>query len=137
MKSGTFTNNTSFTASAAQVNVPTNSVDFLFRGEFIIPAAIRVVKARLYGVSDYNEHVDITKFVAVTPGKKYKLQGEYPYEYSEEQTEKFYGVPTLWNITSNVEWIGEGVNSEDSESLNFTISWSPEINNHTPDVTDY
>ena len=69
MKSGTFTNNTSFTASAAQVNVPTNSVDFLFRGEFIIPAAIRVVKARLYGVSDYNEHVDITKFVAVTPGK--------------------------------------------------------------------
>ena len=137
MKSGTFTNNTSFTASAAQVNVPTNSVDFLFRGEFIIPAAIRVVKARLYGVSDYNEHVDITKFVAVTPGKKYKLQGEYPCEYSEEQTEKFYGVPTLWNITSNVEWIGEGVNSEDSESLNFTISWSPEINNHTPDVTDY
>lgn len=137
MKSGTFTNNTSFTASAAQVNVPTNSVDFLFRGEFIIPAAIRVVKARLYGVSDYNEHVDITKFVAVTPGKKYKLQGEYPYEYSEEQTEKFYGVPTLWNITSNVEWIGEGVNSEDSERLNFTISWSPEINNHTPDVTDY
>ena len=137
MKSGTFTNNTSFTASAAQVNVPTNSVDFLFRGEFIIPAAIRVVKARLYGVSDYNEHVDITKFVAVTPGKKYKLQGEYPYEYSEEQTEKFYGVPTLWNITSNVEWIGEGVNSEDSESLNFTISWSPEINNHTLDVTDY
>lgn len=137
MKSGTFTNNTSFTASAAQVNVPTNSVDFLFRGEFIIPAAIRVVKARLYGVSDYNEHVDITKFVAVTPGKKYKLQGEYPYEYSEEQTEKFYGVPTLLNITSNVEWIGEGVNSEDSESLNFTISWSPEINNHTPDVTDY
>lgn len=137
MKSGTFTNNTSFTASAAQVNVPTNSVDFLFRGEFIIPAAIRVVKARLYGVSDYSEHVDITKFVAVTPGKKYKLQGEYPYEYSEEQTEKFYGVPTLWNITSNVEWIGEGVNSEDSESLNFTISWSPEINNHTPDVTDY
>lgn len=137
MKSGTFTNNTSFTASAAQVNVPTNSVDFLFRGEFIIPAAIRVVKARLYGVSDYNEHVDITKFVAVTPGKKYKLQGEYPYEYSEEQTEKFYGVPTLWNITSNVEWIGEGVNSEDSESLNFTISWSPEISNHTPDVTDY
>ena len=137
MKSGTFTNNTSFTASAAQVNVPTNSVDFLFRGEFIIPAAIRVVKARLYGVSDYNEHVDITKFVAVTPGKKYKLQGEYPYECSEEKTEKFYGVPTLWNITSNVEWIGEGVNSEDSESLNFTISWSPEINNHTPDVTDY
>ena len=137
MKSGTFTNNTSFTASAAQVNVPTNSVDFLFRGEFIIPAAIRVVKARLYGVSDYNEHVDITKFVAVTPGKKYKLQGEYPYEYSEEQTEKFYSVPTLWNITSKVEWIGEGMNSQDSDDLKFTISWSPEINNHTPDVTDY
>lgn len=137
MKSGTFTNNTSFTASAAQVNVPTNSVDFLLRGEFIIPAAIRVVKARLYGVSGYNEHVDITKFVAVTPGKKYKLQGEYPYEYSEEQTEKFYGVPTLWNVKSNVKWIGKGMNSEDSESLNFTISWSPEINNHTPDVTDY
>lgn len=137
MKSGTFTNNTSFTASAAQVNVPTNSVDFLFRGEFIIPAAIRVVKARLYGVSNYSEHVDITKFVAVTPGKKYKLQGEYPYEYSEEQTEKFYGVPTLWNITSNVEWIGKGMYSQDSDDLKFTISWSPEINNHTPDVTDY
>ena len=137
MKSGTFTNNTSFTASAAKVNVPTNSADFLFRGEFIIPAAIRVVKARLYGGSDYSEHVDITKFVAVTPGKKYKLQGEYPYEYSEEQTEKFYGVPTLWNITCNVEWIGEGMNAQNSDGLKFTISWSPEINNHTPDVTDY
>lgn len=137
MKSGTFTNNTSFTASAAQVNVPTNSVDFLFRGEFIIPAAIRVVKARLYGMGDYSIKVDITKFIAVTPGKKYKLQGEYPYDYSEEQTEKFYCVPTLWNITNNVEWIGEGMNAQDSDDLKFTISWSPEINNHTPDVTDY
>mgnify|MGYP007039782639 FL=1 len=137
MKSGTFTNNTSFTASAAQVNVPTNSVDFLFRGEFIIPAAIRVVKARLYGMVNYSIKVDITKFIAVTPGKKYKLQGEYPYDYSEEQTEKFYYVPTLWNITNNVEWIGEGMNAQDSDDLKFTISWSPEINNHTPDVTDY
>ena len=137
MKSGTFTNNTSFTASAAQVNVPTNSADFLFRGELTIPAEVRVVKARLYGVDDYGNKVDITKFVAVTPGKKYKLQGEYPWEYSEEQTEKFYGTPTLWNIMSNVNWIGDGMNVPDSDGLKFTISWSPEISNHTPDVTDY
>ena len=60
MKLGTFTNNTSFTATAAQVNVPTNSVNFVFRGELTIPAEVRVVKARLYGVDDYGNKVDIT-----------------------------------------------------------------------------
>ena len=138
METGTFTSNTSFTASAAQVNVPTDSADFLYTGELTIPTMVHVVKARLYGMDDYGNKTDITKFVAVTPGKKYRLQGLLPYEYSNEQTEKFYQDPLLFNSENWVCWIGSFPNDlDEKDSLKFTISWSPEINTHTPDITDY
>lgn len=44
MKSGTFTNNTSFTASAAQVNVPTSSITLFSDMDFTVPAGVNVIK---------------------------------------------------------------------------------------------
>lgn len=50
--------------------------------------------------------------------------------------------PVLYNSVTGtnkrVFWIGETEEYGDgADSLDFTISWSPEINTHTPDVTDY
>ena len=124
-------------ASPATVSVPIGSVDFTYIGEFTIPQGIHIVKARLYGMDDYGNKYDITKFVAVTPNKTYRLQGELPYEWPDNQ-EKFYGDPLLLNRDNFVCWVGSAdVYLDSADSLRFTISWSPEINTHTPNVTDY
>lgn len=130
-----------FSASPATVSIPTDSVDFTYTGEFTIPQGVHVVKARLYGTDGYGNNYDKTTFVAVTPNKKYKLIGEWPYERPDEQ-ERFYMDPVLYNSVTGtnkrVFWIGETEEYADgADSLDFIISWSPEINTHTPDVTDY
>nr|DAG40472.1 MAG TPA: hypothetical protein [Caudoviricetes sp.] len=128
-----------FSASPATVSVPTGSVNFTYVGEFTIPQGVHVVKARLYGTNYYGGETSKTAFVAVTPNKKYRLMGVWPFEYSEEQTERFYADEILINNTiGGVSWIGPSVyDLSEVDNLNFTISWSPEINTHTPDVTDY
>lgn len=127
-----------FSASPATISVPTGSVDFTHNGKFTIPQGIHIAKARLYGMDDYSNKYDITKFVAVTPNKTYRLQGKLPYEQPNYQ-EKFYGDPLLLNRDSFVYWVGSVADDDqdDADILKFTISWSPEINTHTPDVTDY
>ena len=126
-------------ASPATATVPTGSVDYIFTGELTIPQGIHVVKARLYGMNYYGGSTDKTAFVAVTPNKKYRLMGIWPFEYSEEQTERFYTDELLINDTiGGVSWIGPSYyDLTEFDDLKFTISWSPEINTHTPDVTDY
>lgn len=105
---------------------------------YLPPPNVKVVKARLYGTNWYGGNCDKTTFVAVTPGKTYKLMGIWPFEYSEEQTERFYGDELLFNNASGVCWFGNNaVDLDEADNLSFTISWSPEINTHTPTVTDY
>ena len=100
------------------------------------PPNVKVVKVRLYG----NE-IDETTFVGVTPSREYRLTGELPYERPDEQ-EIFYMDAVLYNVVTGtnklVYWIGETeYNADGADPLSFTISWSPEINTHTPNVTDY
>lgn len=44
MQSGTFTDNTLFTASAAQVNVPTGSITLSSNMDFTVPAGVNIIK---------------------------------------------------------------------------------------------
>ena len=136
---GIFTRNTTFTATAAQVNIPTGSTNFNYKGVFT-PPNVKVVKVRLYGIDYYGNKIDETTFVGVTPSREYKLTGELPYERPDEQ-EIFYIDAVLYNLvtdTNKVYWIGETEHNADGvDLLDFTISWSPEINTHTPTVTDY
>lgn len=124
MKSGTFTSNTSFTASAASIAVPSGSTAIVVRGynsaSFTVPNGVRVVS------------VD-GRYVGVTPNKTYSLGGWIPNEHHSGES----GEPFLQS-SSGVYWYGsEPENYPDKQAVSFTIRWSTGINAGTPDVTDY
>ena len=133
MKSGTFTNNTSFTATAAQVNVPTGTV--LFKdGKFTVPNGITVLKIHYEG-KDFEE--DDTQYIGVTPGSTHKLYidtmrgtnnngGEYNVNVQCSDHRE------TWFDTS---WYDSPYQAEPDAMV--YISWSPEINKHSVDFTDY
>lgn len=124
MKSGTFTNNTSFSATAASVAVPSGSTTITVNGynsaSFTVPNGVRVVS------------VD-GSHVGVTPNKTYRLGGWIPYIHHSDES----GEPFLQS-SSGVYWYGsEPEDYPDQGWASFTIRWSADINAHTPDVTDY
>lgn len=124
MKSGTFTNNTSFSATAASVAIPAGSqtvtVDYGSNANILIPNNVTVVS------------VD-GGYVGVTPNKKYTVVGWTPFIH---HTGDEY--PSFLRSLSGVYWAGEAPeDTPDTLPATFTISWSSEINTHKPDVTDY
>lgn len=124
MKSGTFTNNTSFSATAASVAIPAGSqtvtVDYGSNANILIPNNVTVVS------------VD-GGYVGVTPNKKYTVVGWTPFI---QHTGDEY--PSFLRSLSGVYWAGEAPeDTPDTLPATFTISWSSEINTHTPDITDY
>lgn len=124
MKSGTFTNNTSFSATAASVAIPAGSqtvtVDYGERASILIPNNVTVVSVG-------------GRYVGVTPNKKYTVVGWTPFIY---HTGDEY--PSFLRSLSGVYWAGEAPeDTPDTLPATFTISWSSEINTHKPDVTDY
>ena len=125
----------------ATVSIPTGSINFNYQGVFTPPTNVKVVKVRLYGVDYYGNKIDETTFVGVTPSREYRLTGELPFE-RPNWDEIFFMDAVLYNYNTvtgtKVYWIGvDEYNADGAESLSFTISWSPEINTHTPNVTDY
>lgn len=124
MKSGTFANNTSFSATAASIAIPAGSqnvtVDYGEYKSILIPNNVTVVS------------VD-GRYVGVTPNKKYTLVGWTPFEH---HTGEEY--PSFLRSLNNVYWAGEvPEDTPDTLPATFTISWSSEINTHKPYVTDY
>ena len=108
---------------------------------YLPPPNVKVVKARLYGVDYYGNKIDETTFVGVTPSREYRLTGELSYGRPDGQ-EIFHMDAVLYSLVTGtnkvVYWIGDiEYNADGADSLDFTISWSPEINTHTPTVTDY
>lgn len=124
MKSGTFTNNTSFSATAASVGVPSGSTTITVNGynsaSFTVPDGVRVVSAD-------------GRYVGVTPNKTYSLGGWVPsIHHTDYEDEPFL------QSSSGVYWHGSAPKDyPDRMPASFTIRWSTEINNSTPDVTDY
>lgn len=124
MKSGTFTNNTSFSATAASVAVPSGSTTITVNNynsaSFTVPNGVRVVS------------VD-GRYVGVTPNKTYSLGGWIPFiHHSDEEGEPFL------QSSSGVYWYGSAPEDyPDTSPASFTIRWSTGINAGTPDVTDY
>lgn len=138
---GTIWGGVTISASPATVSIPTGSINFNYTGVFTPQKNVKVVKVRLYGIDYYGNKIDETTFVGVTPSREYRLTGELPYKRSDEQ-EIFYMDAVLYNVVTGtnklVYWIGETeYNADGADLLSFTISWSPEINTHTPNVTDY
>lgn len=124
MKSGTFTNNTSFSATAASVAVPSGSTTITVEGynsaSFTVPNGVRVVS------------VD-GRYVGVTPNKTYSLGGWIPFIHHVDEE----GEPFLQS-SSGVYWHGSAPkNSPDTLPASFTIRWGRTVNAYEPDVTDY
>lgn len=125
MKSGTFTSNTSFTATAASIVIPSGSKTVTVFGynsaSFTVPDKVKVV------------HVVDGGDIGVTPNKTYSLGGWLPYvHHTGESAEPFL------QSDSGVYWYGGAPEDyPDKGSTSFTIRWSSEINSRTPDVTDY
>ena len=124
MKSGTFTNNTSFSATAASVAVPSGSTTITVKRYnstlFTVPNGVRVVS------------VD-GRYVGVTPNKTYRLGGWIPFtHHSGEEGEPFL------QSSSGVYWYGSAPeNYPDTLPASFTIRWGGTVNAYEPDVTDY
>lgn len=124
MKSGTFTDNTRFSATDASVVAPSGSTTITVHGynsaSFTVPNGVRVVS------------VD-GRHVGVTPNKTYSLGGWIPYIHHSDES----GEPFLQS-SSGVYWYGsEPEDYPDKGYAAFGITWSAEINNSTPSVTDY
>ena len=126
MKSGTFTNNTSFTATAAQVNVPTGTVEIDGNGVFTVPIGVTVIKVSQYDLGE--------AYVGVTPNTKHSLH----LDWDMVRPRHYWTYITC--DSHNVNYLEDVIVTEydDKEpSLVFDVDWSPEINTHKPDVTDY
>lgn len=124
MKSGTFTNNTSFSATAASIQIPEGSqnvtVNYGRNGQILIPNNVTVVSVA-------------GNYVGVTPNKKYTLVGWAPFIH---HTGDVY--PSFLQSLSGVYWAGEAPkDAPDTFPATFNIRWSSEINTHKPYVTDY
>lgn len=122
MKSGTFTSNTSFTASAASIVIPSEylDIDSDTVRKIIIPKGVKVIK--LTGGQR-------TAYVGVTPGTAHVLH----HDTEDKGNDRI--LHDVWCDTHSgtgvlLRWL-----TNDNEPV--TIAWSPEINNHTPDVTHY
>lgn len=124
MKSGTFTNNTSFSATAASIQIPAGgqnvTVDYGRNEQIIIPNNVTVVQVDAH-------------YIGVTPNKKYTLIGWTPFIHHMGDS-----YPPFLQSMSGVYWSGEAPeDTPDTLPATFTIRWSTDINTHKPGVTDY
>lgn len=122
---GVINSDMTFSASEATPNVPTGSqkimVDYGNPAFITIPNNVRVVQVR-------------GNYIGVTPNKEYKLIGWTPFIHHTGEE----GDPFLQNSRSDVYWYGTSPEDyPDTISTDFTIYWSPAINAHRPNVTDY
>lgn len=132
MKSGTFTNNTSFSATVAQVSVPTGTISCTNEYNTItVPNGVTVLKVEIKGDNKFCT-------VGVTPGKTYS---------------ELAGIQELWDDGNNwsasvaredgdfaylwAEFGAEGVDIIGATQIDFTLKYSPQINTLKPDYTDY
>lgn len=95
------------------------------------------VNSKKYWLSVYNyEYASDIWYVGVTPNKSYKLYSIWT-EYNYGEGEEYL----LYNTNNDKYWIDYAIGTIDVEtsyaSLNFKLEWSPTINSHAVEVTDY
>lgn len=125
MKSGTFTSNTSFTASAAQVNVPTGSILVDNCVQFTVPTGVKVIE-----VTNSTTGISNKRYIGVIPNTTHELELTAEEHPSGERI--IYRLECLTHdMKVYMGWLGVDY----GDTVN--IRWSPEINKQTPNITDY
>lgn len=117
-----------FSASPATTSVQTGSIDRLYYDpfKFTVPDGVRILKIDLI----VNDVPGKPSYVGVTPGSIHELEME---EYAPQITVTY----TVKCSTHNKSYIAARFPVAGGPTVTYRISWSPEINTHTPDVTDY
>ena len=132
MATGTFKADTTFTASeAVETSVPTGEMAIYSTTTLHIPNGVKVVEvtSNYPRINGGNSGI----YIGVSENADYTLE-----VIQHQQIADYFCL--LCNGESNKTWYMIGrhpVSTINSKTPRYTISWSKEINTHTPDVEDY
>lgn len=118
--------------ASLEVSIPSGEVTLAHGSTFTVPAGITVLRASF----NQSEYLSLITYVGVTPNKSYKLYSNWT-EYNYGEGEEYL----LYNANNNKYWIDYTIGNLDVNTgyneLNFKLEWSPTINQHAVEVTDY
>ena len=118
--------------ASLEASIPSGEVTLADGSTFTVPAGITVLRASF----NQSGYLSLITYVGVTPNKSYKLYSDWTeYEYGEGEEY------LLCNANNEKRWIyyARGTIDVDTDyiKLNFKLEWSPTINSHAVEVTDY
>lgn len=121
--------------SGEDTGTPTGSVTIASGvGSVTIPKGVNVVMLEMYWISNWNRY-DFS-YVGVTPGKTYNLEG-VEYEYNDGDGWEY----ETYNTSNYKNWYYAETGVVDvltsTNNMGLVISWSPTINEKSPQYTDY
>ena len=118
--------------ASLEASIPSGEVTLADGSTFTVPAGIKVLRASF----NQSGYLNLITYVGVTPNKSYKLYSEWT-EYNYGEGEEYL----LYNANNDKFWINytKGILDVDTSytKLNFKLEWSPTINSHAVEVTDY
>lgn len=119
-------------SATLEASTPTGETTLAHGSTFTVPAGITVLRASF----NQSGYLKLLTYVGVTPNKSYKLYSNYT-QYNYGEGEEYL----LYNANNHRYWIDYSIGNldvdTDSTELNFKLEWSPTINQHTVEVTDY
>lgn len=118
--------------ASLEFSIPSGGTTLAPGSTFTVPAGITVLRASF----NQSGYLNLFTYVGVTPNKSYKLYSEWV-EYNYREGEEYM----LYNANNNKYWIYYAIGNLDVDTLhvelNFKLEWSPTINSHAVEVTDY
>ena len=118
--------------ASLEVSIPSGEITLAYGSTFTVPAGITVLRASF----NQSGYLNLITYVGVTPNKSYKLYSEW-IEYNYGEGEEYM----LYNANNDKSWIYYTIGNLDVDTgyadLNFKLEWSPTINSHAVEVTDY
>ena len=118
--------------ASLEASIPSGEVTLAHGSTFTVPAGITVLRASF----NQSGYLSLITYVGVTPNKSYKLYSNW-IEYNDGEGEEY----SLCNANNDKYWIDYTTGILDVETnyarLNFKLEWSPTINSHAVEVTDY
>lgn len=118
--------------ASLEASIPSGEITLAHGSTFTVPAGITVLRASF----DQAGYLNLLTYVGVTPNKSYKLYSEW-IEYNYREGQEYM----LYNANNDKYWINYSIGNlgvdTGSAELNFKLEWSPTINSHAVQVTDY
>lgn len=118
--------------ASLKASIPSGEVTLAHGSTFKVPAGITVLRASF----NQSGYLSLITYVGVTPNKSYKLYSIWT-EYNYGEGEEYL----LYNTNNDKCWIDYVIGNLDVDTsyanLNFKLEWSPTINSHAVEVTDY